>query len=182
MELPTPLPTTDSVILKTLCSTIVSYAKDVFCNGKPRGYNYPLHLVPGINASCRVAGPDTPYLKPGILVFTDGIIRPRDSSLTMPLLHGIHMGFTSESEALISGEWWIGTWAEPVKVPAECAHILNERKLEALGYGIEELGYISTVAVAYGGLSDVALRPGETVIIAPPQGNSLALPCSLPKP
>jgi threonine dehydrogenase-like Zn-dependent dehydrogenase len=173
VELPTPLPTAGSVILQPLCSTIVSYAKDVFCNGNPRGYNYPLPLVPGTNAICRVAapGPDTPYLKPGMLVFTDGIIRPRDSHLATPLLHGIHMGFTPESEALMSGEWRNGTWAELVKVPAECVHVLNEQKLEALGYGIEELGYISTLAVAYGGLSDIALRPGETVIIAPATGN-----------
>ncbi|KAH7325572.1 GroES-like protein [Stachybotrys elegans] len=173
VELPTPLPAAGSVILRPLYSAIVSYAKDVFCNGNPRGYSYPLPLVPGTNAICRVAAPapDTPYLKPGMLVFTDGIIRPRDHNLAPPLLQGIHMGFTRESEALMSGEWRNGTWAELVKVPAECVHILDEQKLQALGYGIEDLGYISTLAVAYGGLSDINLRPGETVIIAPATGN-----------
>lgn len=57
----------------------------------------------------------------------------------------------------MSGEWQNGSWAELVKVPAEFAHVLNERKFQALGYGIEELGCISTLAVAYGGLSDGAL-------------------------
>lgn len=173
VQLPTPLPAAGSVILRPLCSTIVSYAKDVFCNGNPRGYNYPLPLVPGTNAICRVAAsaPDTPYLEPGMLVFTDGIIRPRDSNFATPLLQGIHMGSTSESEALMTGEWRNGTWAELVKVPAECVHILNEQRLKKLGYGIDDLGYISTLAVAYGGLSDVGLRPGETVIVAPATGN-----------
>ncbi|KAH7243926.1 hypothetical protein MRS44_017020 [Fusarium solani] len=173
VELPTPLPTAGSVILRPLCSTIVSYAKDVFCNGNPRGYNYPLPLVPGTNAICRVAAaaPDTPYLKPGMLVFTDGVIRPRDNNFATPLLQGIHMGSTFESEALMSREWRNGTWAELVKVPAECVHILDEHRLMKLGYSIDELGYISTLAVAYGGLSDIAVRPGETVIVAPATGN-----------
>ncbi|KAK2685006.1 hypothetical protein QWA68_016204 [Fusarium oxysporum] len=173
VQLPTPLPTAGSVILRPLCSTIVSYAKDVFCNDNPRQYNYPLPLVPGTNAICRVAAPapDTPYLKPGMLVFTDGVIRPRDSNVATPLLQGIHMGSTSESEALMSGEWRNGTWAELVKVPAECVHILDEDRLKTLGYSIDELGYISTLAVAYGGLSDISLRPGETVIVAPATGN-----------
>lgn len=173
VQLPSPLPTAGSVILRPLYSAIVSYAKDVFCNGNPRGYNYPLPMIPGTNAICRVAAaaPDTPHLKPGMLVFTDGIIRPRDSTFAMPLLQGIHMGSTPESEALMSGEWRNGTWAELVKVPAECVHVLNERKLENIGYSIEDLGYISTLAVAYGGLSDVGLRPGETVIVAPATGN-----------
>src|SRR6478735_6373112 len=128
VQLPTPLPTAGSVILRPLCSTIVSYAKDVFCNDNPRQYNYPLPLVPGTNAICRVAAPapDTPYLKPGMLLFTNGVIRPRDRNVATPLLQGIHMGSTSESEALMSGEWRNGTWAELVKVPAECVHILDE--------------------------------------------------------
>ncbi|OAQ64697.1 GroES-like protein [Pochonia chlamydosporia 170] len=174
VDLPTPQPTAGSVILKVVSAQIVSYAKEVYRNGNPRSYNYPLPLVPGTNAICRVAAPapDTPHLKPGMLVYTSGVIRPRDNTTALPLLQGIHMGNTPESEALMSEEWRNGTWAELVKVPAENVHVLNEDALiKKLGYEVEDLGYISTLAVPYGGLSDVGLRPGETVIVAPASGS-----------
>ncbi|KAI1291052.1 GroES-like protein [Xylaria venustula] len=174
VELPTPLPTAGSVILRPLYSNIVSYAKEVFCNGNPRGYNYPLPLVPGTNAICRVAAvpQDTPYLKPGILVYTSGVVRHRDNTLAPPLLQGILMGYTPEGTALMQGEWRNGTWAELVKVPAENVHVLNEHVLtKELGYDIVDLGYISTLMVAYGGLRDVGLRAGETIVVAPATGN-----------
>lgn len=170
VELATPQPTAGTVILRPLYSKIVSYAKDVFCNGNPRKYSYPLPMVPGTNAIARVAAvaPDTPHLKAGMLVYTSGIIRPRDNALASPNLLGISMGFTPEHEALMTGEWRNGCWAELVKVPAETVHILDEHRLtKDLGYGLDDLGYISTLAVAYGGLSDVNLLPGETVVVAP---------------
>jgi NADPH:quinone reductase-like Zn-dependent oxidoreductase len=174
VELPTPAPAAGSVILRPLYANIVSYSKDVFCNGNPRGYNYPLPMVPGTNAICRIAAPapDTPHLKPGMLVFASGVLRPRDNPFALPLLQGIHMGASPESEAIMKGEWRNGCWAELVKVPAETVHILNEQILtKQLGYNIEDLGFISTLAVAYGGLNDVSLKPGETVIVAPATGN-----------
>jgi NADPH:quinone reductase-like Zn-dependent oxidoreductase len=174
VELPTPVLTAGSVILRPLYSNIVSYSKEVFQNGNSRGYNYPLPLIPGTNAVCRIAAvpQDTPYLKPGMLVYASGVVRHRDNTLAMPLLQGIFMGTTPESEALMSAEWRNGTWAELVKVPAENVHILNEQMLlKELGYDIADLGYISTLMVAYGGLSDVKLRPGETVVVAPATGN-----------
>lgn len=107
-----------------------------------------------------------------MLFYTSGVIRPRDNAYAMPLLQGIHMGSSPESEALMEGEWRNGSWAELVKVPAENVHILNEHVLtNELGYKLEDLGYINTLAVAYGGLSDVGLRPGEAVIVAPATGN-----------
>lgn len=174
VELPTPQPTAGTVILRPLYSKVVSYAKDVFCNGNPRKYNYPLPIVPGTNGIARVAATatDTPHLKPGMLVYTSGIIRPRDNLLAPPNLQGISMGFTPEHEVLMKGEWRNGCWAELVKVPAETVHILDEHRLtKELGYALEDLGYLSTLAVAYGGLSDVNLTPGETVVVAPATGN-----------
>ncbi|KAH7131672.1 alcohol dehydrogenase GroES domain-containing protein [Dactylonectria estremocensis] len=174
VELPTPTPAAGSVILRPLYSSIPSYSKDVFCNGNPRGYNYPLPMVPGTDAICRIAAPapDTPHLKPGMLVFASGVVRPRDNSSALPSLQGILMGASLESEAIMKGEWRNGCWAEFVKVPAENVHVLNERILiKKLDYNIEDLGFISTLAVAYGGLSDIGLKPGETVIVAPATGN-----------
>ncbi|PTB47597.1 hypothetical protein M431DRAFT_550151 [Trichoderma harzianum CBS 226.95] len=60
----------------------------------------------------------------------------------------------------------------PLKVPAENIHVLNEYILtKELGYSFEDLGYISTLAVPFSGLSDISLRPGETVIVAPATRN-----------
>lgn len=174
VELLTPLPSAGSVILRPLNSHIVSYAKEVFSNGNVRGYKYPLPLVPGTNGICRIAAPasDTPHLQVGMLVYTSGIIRPRDNLNVLPLLQGIHMGTSPEGQALMNGEWRNGTWAELVKVPAENIHVLNEHILtKELGYSFEDLGYISTLAVPFGGLSDIGLRPGETVMVAPATGN-----------
>ncbi|RYC58342.1 hypothetical protein CHU98_g7856 [Xylaria longipes] len=107
-----------------------------------------------------------------MFVYASGAVRHRDNAMAMPLLQGVLMGYTPESEALMKGEWRNGTWAELVKVPAENVHLLNERVLtKELGYNIIDLGYISTLMVAYGGLSDVGLRPGETIVVAPATGN-----------
>ncbi|KAL6809743.1 NAD(P)-binding protein [Trichoderma sp. SZMC 28015] len=148
VELPTPLPSAGSV----------------FSNGNVRGYKYPLPLIPGTNGICRIAAPatDTPHLQVGMLVYTSGIIRPRDNLNMLPLLQGIHMGASPEGQALMNGEWR----------NAENIHVLNEHILtKELGYTFEDLGYISTLAVPFGGLSDIGLRPGETVIVAPATGN-----------
>lgn len=173
VELPTPQPAAGTVILRPLYSNLVSYAKEVFCNGNPRKYNYPLPIVPGTNAIARVAAaaPDTPHLKPGMLVYTSGVIRFRGNTATSPNLQGIQMGFTPENETLMK-EWRNGCWAELVKVPAENVHVLDERRLTGdLGYEIQDLGYLSTLAVAYGGLNDAKVSPGETVLVAPATGN-----------
>lgn len=58
------------------------------------------------------------------------------------------------------------------KVPAENVHVLDERRLTGeLGYSLKDLGYLSTLAVAYGGLNDAKVAPGETVLVAPATGN-----------
>ncbi|POR33515.1 Uncharacterized protein TPAR_06298 [Tolypocladium paradoxum] len=174
VDVPTPLPAAGTVILRPLYSNIVPYAKEIFRNGNPRAYTYPSPMIPGTSCICRVAAaaPDTPHLKPGMLVFMSGLLRPRDNISVPPILQGMYMGATAESQALMEGEWRNGSWAQLIKVPAESIHVLNEQALtKGLGYDVEDLGYISTLAVAYGGLSDVGVRPGETVLVAPATGN-----------
>lgn len=56
--------------------------------------------------------------------------------------------------------------------PVENIHVLNESILFGrLGYTMEDLGPLMTLAVAFGGLETAKLRPGETVIIAPATGS-----------
>ncbi|UNI23746.1 hypothetical protein JDV02_009547 [Purpureocillium takamizusanense] len=175
-DLPTPTPTAGTVLMRPLFSPIIAYADEIFANGNPRGYPYPSPMVPGTNAVGRIAAtaPDTPRLKPGTLVYTSGVLRGRDSTSanSTPVLHGLFMGFAPEGQALMQGEWRDGTWAELVKLPAENVHVLNEDILiKKLGYRVEDLSYLSTLAVPHGGLSDAGLRTGETVLIAPATGS-----------
>ena len=76
----------------------------------------------------------------------------------------------------MDAEWRDGTYAEFAKVPLECLTVLDEKRLcgegeGGLGYKIEELNGLSTPLVPYGGLRDVGLQAGETVIVAPGTGN-----------
>ena len=172
VDLPTPRPGAGTIIVRPLYSNIVAYANDIFTNGNPRGYHYPLPLVPGSSSVGRVAAvpDDTKTLRPGQLVWTDIVVRARDDP-DAKILHGLHEGFTEGSRALMSGEWRNGSWADLFQIPAENVHILDEEALiKKLGYNMEDLGFLGVLAVPYGGLRDVALRPGETILIAPATG------------
>ncbi|KAI1413738.1 NAD(P)-binding protein [Hypoxylon sp. FL1857] len=171
--LPTPVPTAGTVIVKPLYSIIVQYANEIFTNGNPRGYKYPLPLVPGGACIARVAAvpPDATKLKPGQLVFVELTVRARDDP-NVKILRGFHEGYSEGTRRLMGGEWRNGCWATYSTAPLENAHVLDENiLLRNLGYKIEELGSLSQLVVPYGGLADVDLKPGETVLIAPATGS-----------
>ncbi|KAI0136814.1 alcohol dehydrogenase [Xylariales sp. AK1849] len=171
--LPTPLPTPGTVIVKPLYSVIAHYAKDVFANGNPRGYMYAVPLVPGGSSIARVAAvpPDATVLQPGQLVFVEVTVRARDDAGTK-VLQGVLEGWTEGSRRLFAGEWRDGSWAQYMKAPLESVHVLDEELLVGrLGYRLEELGFLCQLVVPFGGLSDVGLKPGETVLIAPATGS-----------
>lgn len=129
-------------------------------------------LVPGASAIGRVAtvGPDATLLKPGKLVFVDCTVRGRDDA-TAVFLSGIHEGYSEGSRALMRGEWKDSTYAEYAKVPLETCEVLDERKLcWKMGYEIGDLAYMATMLVPYGGLQDIGLKAGETVIVSPATG------------
>ncbi|KAH8885331.1 alcohol dehydrogenase GroES domain-containing protein [Thozetella sp. PMI_491] len=173
----TPPVTAGTVLVQPLRASVVSYIADIFTRGNPRGYHYPLPIVPGSTAIGRIiaAATDVPSLQPGSLVWLDPVLRARDGSTK--ILHGLNGPPDASTKAFMEGEWRDGSWAEVVKVPAENAHLLNEQALlgacgeGGLGYGLDNLGYISTLAVAYGGMRDVDVRAGETVLVAPATGS-----------
>lgn len=69
------------------------------------------------------------------------------------------------------GEWKDSTYAEYAKVPLETCEVLDEGKLcGRMGYEIADLAYISALLVPYGGLRDIDLKAGETVIVSPATG------------
>ncbi|KAI2639563.1 alcohol dehydrogenase GroES domain-containing protein [Hypomontagnella submonticulosa] len=171
--LPTPIPTSGTVIVKPLYSLIVQYADEIFLNGNPRGYKYPLPLVPGGSCIARVVAvpPDATCLIPGQLVFVELTVRGRDDP-NIKILRGFHEGFSDGTRRLMSGEWRNGCWATLSAAPMESVHALDEDLLVGkLGYKLEELGTLSQLVVPYGGLADVGLKPGETVLIAPATGS-----------
>lgn len=169
-ELPLPTVTPGSVLVRILHSSVVSYMPEIYVSRK-RPYPYPLPIVPGPSAIGRVvvAGPDATVLRPGQLVHVDCLIRGRDDP-TATVLLGLHEGATDASRTLMKGEWREGTFAEYAKVPLENCFVLDEEKMLGLGYSAAQLSYLTHLLVPYGGLRDIGLQAGETVIVAPATG------------
>ena len=172
--IPTPQPGPGSVVVRMLACNVISYIRDVYDHVRPstRKYPFPTPLVIGTSGLARVAsiGPDTTAFTPGQLVFVDSFIRARDDP-TSAFLLGIHEGHTEGSNILMRGEWRDATYAEYAKIPLENCYALNEKRLFGeLEYGPEHLSDLSRCCVPYGGLSDIGLKSGETIIVAPATG------------
>lgn len=174
-EAPTPQPHPGAVVLKVLAAPIIPYMRDIY-NGK-RQYPYPVPLALGSSAIARVAAvpDDATYLKPGMLVLYDSLIRSRDKP-THLFLHAIYDGDTEGSKKLFRDCWRDGCYAEYVRVPLENVFAVDEERLlgkkedGGLGYQVEDLCPFLGMNVPYGGLRDVGLSAGETVVVAPATG------------
>jgi threonine dehydrogenase-like Zn-dependent dehydrogenase len=172
---PIPQSTPGSAVARIAGVGIVSYAREVYDGTRP--YTFPTPVTIGTSAIGRIAsiGPDATLLKPGQLVYIDGTVRSRDNPQDV-FLSGVHDGYSEGSKSLMAGEWRDGTCAEYAKVPLENVTVLNEKHLlgpkseGGLGYTVEQLVYFSRILVPFGGLRDVGLRAGETVIISPATG------------
>lgn len=173
--IPTPQPVSGSAILRVEAAAIVSYQKDIY-NGT-RQYPYVTPRVPGSFAVGRVAaaGPDATVLRQGMLVYFDLFIRARDDPSTA-FLSGISDIGQPAARKLMSEQWRDSTFSQFVRVPLENCFILDEARLcgapatGGLGYIIEQLAWMGHAAVGYGGLRNIGLRAGETLIIAPATG------------
>ena len=174
-KIPTPQPTPGSAIVKVVAANVISYMSRIY-NGQ-RQYAYPVPLVAGTSALGRIAavGPDSVLLKIGQLVFIDCVVRGRDDPSAI-FLSGISEGGSEGSRKLMAGEWRDSTYAEYVKAPLENCFPLNEAILcgspkdGGLGYEVEILSHMGGLLVPFGGLRNIRLEPGETVIIAPATG------------
>jgi threonine dehydrogenase-like Zn-dependent dehydrogenase len=169
-QVPTPVATPGSIVVRVLAAPIVSYIREVYSGARPS--YLPTPLVTGTSAIGRVAsiGPDASSLKPGDLVYLDVFIGGRDDPNNR-ILWGVHGGFSEGSRKLMEGEWRDASWAEYAKVPLEnCVKLDEEKLLVQMKYTVEQLSFIASALIPYGGLRDVDVRPGETVIIAPATG------------
>ncbi|KAL9060916.1 MAG: hypothetical protein Q9162_000360 [Coniocarpon cinnabarinum] len=169
-QIPTPQPTPGSAIIRILHSTVASYLREIY-NGE-RGYSVPKPLVGGFSAVGRVAalGPDATALEVGQLVYVDCVVRGRDDQDAI-FLSAVNEGGTEGSKKLMRDVWRDGNFAEYAKAPLENCIPLDESRLcRSLGYTVEQLSYTSYMLVAFGGLRDIRLEPGETVVISPATG------------
>ncbi|KAI1100362.1 alcohol dehydrogenase GroES domain-containing protein [Jackrogersella minutella] len=156
---PSPKPEPGSVIVRPLFSWVFNYAADIFTKGNPRSYHVNFPIIGGGNAIGRVAAvsSDARSLQVGDLVTVDPIIKERDGA---HLSNVRGLGFSDN-----------GTWAELVQVPLENALRIDEVALKRNNIAIKDVGFYSQLVVAYGGLREVNLTAGETVLITPATGN-----------
>lgn len=188
--LPTPALTASTAIVRPLRSSLATYTREIFTGGNPRGYHIPFPLVPGSAAIGRLVAvsPDAPMLflsqqqsqseekkdekKKDQLVYLSPVLRASDTSPTA-ILHALNSGPSPQGKTLASTpDYRNGSWGSLVKLPAANVHVLDEDVLlRKLGYTLSDLGYLLPLMIVYGGLRDVDVRPGETVLVAPATGS-----------
>ncbi|KAI1336762.1 hypothetical protein F5Y15DRAFT_393070 [Xylariaceae sp. FL0016] len=87
------------------------------------------------------------------------------------MLLGLMDGGTKKARELMGNAWRDGCWAQHAFVPLENAIPLNEEVLMGnLGYDAADIAYLHRSAVAYGGVSTIGVKAGETVIVGPATG------------
>ena len=158
------------MVVKVLSTGVISYMHDVLTGVRP--YPVSLPFIPGLSSIGRVAivGPDSVHLQPGQLVFCDMRVCARDDPNTM-ILMGLS-SMTPKAKPLMDGEWRNSTWAEMAKFPLENVHVLDEELLMGkMRYSPADLSWIGACSVSFGGLDEVGLRQGETVVVAPATGD-----------
>ncbi|CAO2647479.1 Nn.00g084010.m01.CDS01 [Neocucurbitaria sp. VM-36] len=169
-ELPTPQPGLGNAIIRIEVAGVLSYHREVY-NGD-RQYSFPTPLVGGISAIGRIAamGADATALREGQLVYVDCVIHARDDPDTL-FLSAIHDSGAEGSKKLMRDTWRDGSFAEYARFPLEnCIPLDEERLCGRLGYSIPDLMYMNYLLVPFGGLRDIKLEPGDTIIVSPATG------------
>ncbi|KAH8901616.1 NAD(P)-binding protein [Thozetella sp. PMI_491] len=171
---PTPTAETGSVVVKVLASIVDKSIEHALSSPF---MTYPTPYVPGPRAIGRVAAvsEDACALAEGQLVMLEPFIRGRDDPMT-EIVFGIFEGLTPAAKRLAK-TWRNGTFAEYVRSPLENTWALNEARLcgpparNGLGYSTDDLLYLASQVVPYGGLRSLGLRAGERLVVAPATGS-----------
>lgn len=172
---PIPSAGPGSVVIQVLAASVRSNSPTVY-RDPDSGHALPFPFVPGFAAIGRVVdlGPDATKLRAEQLVFFDPFIQARDRGGIY--ISGMMEGFGDGSQKLSRGEWRDSTYADFTKVPLENCHPLDEKRLlgdiktGGLGYSISDLTHLFSMFIPFGGLADVDVKSGDTVIIAPATG------------
>ncbi|KAI1364886.1 GroES-like protein [Xylaria arbuscula] len=136
------------------------------------GFSFPVPSVYGSNAVGRVVsvGSDSVSLKEGQLVAVDPFTSARDDS-NVEIIVGLMDSGERKAAQLARETWRDGCWQTHVVVPLENAVPLDEDVLVTKhGYTVEELSMIVRLSVAYGAISNVDIKGGETLIVGPATG------------
>ncbi|PYH88313.1 putative isopropanol dehydrogenase [Aspergillus ellipticus CBS 707.79] len=167
---PRPVANTGEAVVRILASEVVPYMSEILDGTRHYSLSFP--MTPGNSAIGRVfeVGPDAVELVPGQLVLCDITIRARDNP-SVSILLGTHGGGYLAAQKLMDGPWRNGTYAEFTCLPLENLFPLNKDLLmQRLGYTLPNLCSMSVFLVGLGGLTEVGVKPGEVVIIAPATG------------
>lgn len=173
---PTPKAGPGSAVLQIISVSIRSNSPEVFQDPNS-GHPLPIPLVPGCMALGRVreVGPDATRLKPGQLVFFHPYIIGRDDP-SAKYVSGFMEVSNEGSKKLSRGEWRDSTLGEYAKLPLENCYPLDETRLlgdpkdNGLGYTLDDLTHLFSMLIPFGGLEDIDIKTGETVVIAPATG------------
>lgn len=175
VAVPSP-PPSGSCNVRVLSSVLSANMPALF-EGTAKYLAFPVPFVPGSSAIARVieTGPDATLLKPGDLVVVDSFVRSRDDPTTTQILMGLHSGYTEAQRKLMHRAWRDGLFKAVATVPLENAHRLDEATLAApsgpLPYTPAELAIsLPNLAVAWGGISAVGLKAGQTLLVGPATG------------
>jgi len=164
-----PLPSSapqGTAIVRVLAAYIHPYLKAVLSGSLPYVLSPPFTPSSSCIARIHAVGPDATVLRPGQLVLCDLTLRARDDPATM-VLQGLHGG----SAPSLMREWKDGSYGEYAVFPLENVFALNEALLcGRMGYSVEDLSLIRLCNVPFGGLADLDVKPGETVVVCPATG------------
>ncbi|KAL4789579.1 GroES-like protein [Aspergillus venezuelensis] len=175
---PSSPPPSGSAIIKPLASPILPYHGSIYSGARANPITTP--LVGGFSFIGRIAalGNDAVKLRVGELVYVDCVVRARDDP-NVSFLASIYDG-GSEGGRILMKTWCTenGSFAEFVSVPMENCFGVDERKLLfspsdpglGLGYAVQDLAYMAFLLVPFGGLKDINLVPGETIVVCPATG------------
>lgn len=167
VDRPIPAPRPDGVVIRMKSAPVLSYMHGVITGKLP--YMLPEKaFIPGSDAIGIVekAGAEVFDLPPGTLVHAGPRVASR-GYYQQPdqILIGL-TGMSPES-ARVQDIWTDGAYAQYVHYPAEAVTPL----IGLSHIGFERLGALMFLAVPYGGLLAMNLKPAETVIIGGATGN-----------
>ncbi|KAI1737609.1 GroES-like protein [Xylaria scruposa] len=167
-DIPKAIPGT--AVVRVLAS-VIGPSHGYLLSHEVRGFSFPVPCVYGNNAVGRVVsvGSDAVSVKEGQLVVVDPFTTARDDS-SAEIIVGLMDSGDSKGKKLAE-TWRDGCWQTHAVVPLENVITLDEETfLGKHGYSVEELTMIPRLAVAYGGVCNVDIKAGETVIVGPATG------------
>ncbi|KAI0521892.1 GroES-like protein [Xylaria bambusicola] len=168
-DIPTAIPGT--AVVRVLAAAI-GPGHGYLATHEVPGFSFPVPSVYGSNAVGRVVsvGSDAVSIKEGQLVAIDPFTTARDDS-NAEIIVGLMDSGEKKAQKLARDTWRDGCWQSHAVVPLENTVPLDEDVLVGKhGYTVEELSIILRFGVAYGAISNVDIKAGETVIVGPATG------------